>query len=156
MSTDDVGRAAHKAYAKACNNTAYELLDKRDRSPAEIETMIDMAHAARYHWAEAGGTATNQVRADYLCSRVYAFAGRSEPAMHHAHQAMAQAEALGLGDFDLAFAHEGLARALACAGDSEGARREIEIARSIPIADSEDKAIVAAELAKGPWYGVTA
>ena len=50
---------------------------------AETQTMIDMAHAAKYHWGKVG-TPVNQVRGDYLCSRVYAFVGRAEPALHHA------------------------------------------------------------------------
>ncbi len=156
MSSDDVGRQAHKAFAKECNNATYRLLDKADRSPAETGTMIDMAHAARYHWAEGGGTPTNQVRADYLCSRAYAFAGRPEPALHHARLALTQAEALGLADFDLAFVHEAMARALACAGDLEAARAELLVAKDVAIADPEDKEIFDADLAKEPWFGVTA
>ena len=154
MSSDDVGRQAHKAFAKECNNATYRLLDKAERSPTETQTMIDMAHAARYHWAEGGGTPTNQVRADYLCSRVYAFVGRSEPALHHARQAVTQAEAIGLEDFDLAYVHEAMARALACAGDLEAARSELVVARGVAIADAEDKEIFDADVAMQPWYGL--
>ena len=46
MSSDDVGRQAHQAFAKECNNATYRLLDKAASSPEETETMIDMAHAA--------------------------------------------------------------------------------------------------------------
>lgn len=155
MSSDDVGRQAHKAFAKECNNATYRLLNKANRSPAETAAMIDMAHAARYHWGEGGGTATNQVRADYLCSRAYAFAGRSEPALHHARHAMTEAEASGLDDFDLAYVHEAMARALACAGDVEAARAELAIARGVAIADAEDKEIFDGDVATQPWYGVS-
>ena len=154
MSSDDVGRQAHQAFAKECNNATYRLLDKAARSPEETETMIDMAHAARYHWAEGGGTPTNQVRADYLCSRVYAFAGRSEPALHHARQALSEAEAIGLDDFDLAYVHEAMARALACAGEVEAAGAELATAMAVPIADPEDKEVFDADVAMEPWYGV--
>ncbi len=68
--------------------------------------------------------------------------------------AVALAEQLGVADFDLAFVHEAMARALACAGDEEGARRELAVVASIPIVDPEDKEIVDADLAKEPWYGV--
>lgn len=154
MSSDDVGRQAHNAFAKECNNATYRLLAKEDRTAAETETMIDMAHAAKYHWAEGGGTPTNQVRADYLCSRAYAFAGRSEPALHHARRALAKAEELGLTDFDLAYVHEAMARALACAGDTDAARAELALATAVAIADAEDKEIIDADLAMPPWYGL--
>src|SRR5262245_51584804 len=154
MSTHDVGLEAHKAFAKDCNNATYGLLGKADRTPDETETMIDMAHAAKYHWAAAGGAPTNRVRAEYLCSRAYAFAGRSEPALHHARLAVVLAEDLGLDDFDLAFVHEAVARALACSGDADGARAEIAIAAAVPIADAEDKEIFDADLAAEPWYGI--
>ncbi|HMK11731.1 MAG TPA: hypothetical protein VK461_09130 [Acidimicrobiales bacterium] len=154
MSTDDVGRQAHRAFAKDCNNGAYDLLARPDRTDAETEAMVDMAHAAKHHWHEGGGTPVNEVRAEYLLGRVYAFAGRSEPALHHAGRALARAEDLGLGDFDLAFAHEGLARALACGGDLDDARAELSVARAVPIADAEDKEIFDADAAAGPWFGL--
>ena len=121
---------------------------------AETETMIDMAHAAKYHWGKVG-TPVNQVRGDYLCSRVYAFVGRAEPALHHARRAVAEAEALGLADFDLAFVHEATCTRARVRGRrrrcQKRARRRLERSRS-PIA--EDREIFDADLAKEPWYGV--
>ena len=143
----------HRSLGVECNNGTYDLLEREDRTAAEAQTMIDMAHAAKYHWGKVG-TPVNQVRGDYLCSRVYAFVGRAEPALHHARRAVAEAEALGLADFDLAFVHEALARALACAGDADGARSELDVVRAISIADAEDREIFEADLAKEPWYGV--
>ena len=143
----------HRSLGIECNNGAYDLLERDDRTDAETQTMIDMAHAAKHHWGKVG-TPVNQVRGDYLCSRVYAFVGRAEPALHHARRAVAEAEALGLADFDLAFVHEALARALACAGDGAGAQRERDVARAVVIADAEDREIFEADLAKEPWYGL--
>ncbi len=144
----------HRSLGIECNNATYDLLEKDDRSDEETVAMIDMAHAAKYHWSKVG-TPVNQVRGDYLCSRAYAFVGRAEPSLHHARRAVEEAERIGLADFDLAFVHEAMARALACAGDHDGARRELEVVSSIPIADAEDKAIFDADLAKEPWYGVS-
>ena len=62
--------------------------------------------------------------------------------------------AAGLTDFDLAYAHEARARALACAGRLDDARAERDLAAATPIADDEDRAIVIADLADGPWYGL--
>ncbi len=143
----------HRSLGIECNNGTYDLLERNDRTEAETEAMIDTAHAAKYHWGKVG-VPINQLRAEYLCSRVYAFVGRTEPALHHARKAVALAEQLGVADFDLAFVHEGMARALACASDEEAARRELAVVASIPIVDPEDKEIVDADLAKEPWYGV--
>ena len=62
----------------------------------------------------------------------------------------------GLADFDLAYAHEARARALACLGRSDEAADELAAARAVPIADAEDRAIIESDLAAGPWFGLPA
>ncbi len=69
--------------------------------------------------------------------------------------AMAAVEAAGLDDFDRAYAHEARARALACLGRLDEAAVELKAAHAVPIADAEDKAILDADLAADPWYGLT-
>ena len=59
-----------------------------------------------------------------------------------------------LGDFDLAYAHEARARALACLGRRDEAVAERALAAAVPIADDEDREIVVADLAAEPWFGV--
>ena len=58
-------------------------------------------------------------------------------------------------DFDLAYAHEARARALACLGRLDEAGAELAAARAVPIADDEDRKILDGDLAAGPWYGLT-
>jgi hypothetical protein len=53
----------------------------------------------------------------------------------------------GLADFDLAYAHEARARALKAMGDDIAAGESWELAKSVPIADAEDQAILDADLA---------
>ena len=62
----------------------------------------------------------------------------------------------GLADFDLAYAHEARARALACLGRLEEAEAELTAARAVPIADDDDRQIVDGDLAAGPWFGSAA
>ena len=64
-------------------------------------------------------------------------------------------EAAGLDDFDLAYAHEARARALACLGRLDEAAVELKAAHAVTIADPEDKSILDADLAAEPWYGLT-
>ena len=62
--------------------------------------------------------------------------------------------AAGLVDFDLAYAHEARARALACLGRLDEAAAQLAAARAVEIADADDRAIVEGDLAAGPWYGL--
>lgn len=110
--------------------------------------MLHMAHASRFHWGEVGEP-LNLVRGEWLCSRVYASLSRPEPARYHAERSLEICEANGIGDFDLAFAHEAIARALRVGGDREAAVREANVARELAdgIADSEDREYFLADLA---------
>ncbi len=106
-----------------------------------------MAHASRHHW-EAVGTPVNLARGEWLCSRVYAVLGRAEPALHHARRVLGICEEHGIGDWDLAFAHEALARAHALAGDraaAEAARARAHAAAE-HIADPQDRELLEADL----------
>ncbi|HQV57881.1 MAG TPA: hypothetical protein PKV27_07700, partial [Ilumatobacteraceae bacterium] len=59
-------------------------------------------------------------------------------------------QALGLADFDLAYAHEVMARALKVAGDEVGAAAHWTTAKAVPIANDEDRSILESDLADGP------
>jgi hypothetical protein len=60
----------------------------------------------------------------------------------------------GLADFDLAYAHEARARALACLGRRQEALTERALAASIEIGEDEDREIFIADLATEPWFDV--
>jgi hypothetical protein len=51
---------------------------------------------------------------------VYSVLGRGEPALWHARRCLEHVEQAGIGDWDLAYAYEALARASAVAGDAAG------------------------------------
>lgn len=113
--------------------------------------MLHMAHASRYHWEQAG-TAQHLARGEWLCSRVYAVLGRAEPALHHARRVKELCEEHGIGDWDLAFAHEALARAHAVAGDLDAATTALADARRAAedIAEDEEPDLLLADLATIP------
>jgi len=83
----------------------------------------------------------NLARGEWQCSRVYAVPGRAEPARFHAERCLELCEANGIGDFDLAYAYEALARAERLAGDEEAVRRHLDDARAAAtrIAEAEDR-----------------
>lgn len=132
-------------------NGVWALLENPNRTSDNDLLMVHMAHASRYHWGRVG-TATNAVRGEWQCSRVYATLGRAEPALFHAQSALATCEANDIGDFDLAFCYEALARAYAVAGDANEAQRwqqrGIELAANV--ADDEDRELLLADLASVP------
>ena len=143
----------HRRAAVEANSGVYGLLDQADRTADDDARLVHMAHAAAHHWTIAGGV-EHSARAEYLCSHVYAYLGRAEPALDHAKRCMGLCDEAGLQDFDRAFAHEAMARALACAGQLDQAADHVAAAWAVPIADPEDRSICEADLLAGPWYGL--
>jgi hypothetical protein len=140
--------AAERALAVALFNGVWTLLDKPDRTRDDDDAMVHMAHASRHHWGRVG-TPVNLARGEWQCSRVYAVLGRSEPAEHHARRCLELCAEHGIGDFDIAYAHEALARAASVAGDPDGARDHLARARAAldGIADAGDREHVEGDLA---------
>jgi tetratricopeptide (TPR) repeat protein len=132
-------------------NFAWTLLEKPDRSAREDDLMIHAAHAQRFHW-EWVGDPVNHARGEWQLARVYAVLGRAEPALHHARRCLELCEANGIGDFDLAYAYEAMARAYGVTGDGDEAARFEELARRAAeeIADADDREQVLADLATRP------
>lgn len=128
-------------------NGVWTLMEKEDRTRDEDDRMIHMAHASRYHW-EAVGTPANLARGEWQCSRVYAVLGRGEPSLHHARRVLDICQENDIGDWDLAFAYEAIARAYAVSGDPQAARDYTEqaLAAADDIAEDEERALVMADL----------
>jgi hypothetical protein len=59
---------------------------------------------------------------------VYSAVGRSEAAIYHAQRCLTICRENGIGDFDLAFAYEGLARGYAVGGDPGKSQEYIKLA----------------------------
>jgi DNA-binding transcriptional MerR regulator len=128
-------------------NGVWRLLETENRTTADDDRMLHMAHASRYHWGQVG-TPVNLGRGEWQCSRVYAVLGRSEPCLHHASRVLEICQEHGIADFDIAFAYEALARGYGVSGDFERARAMVELALGTidGIADDQDRAIVLADL----------
>lgn len=123
----------HRRLGVELYNGTWELIERQDRTPAEDDEMLDRAHASAYHWLHAAGaTAANRARSQWLCSRVHAVVGQPEGALHHGRRCLDLVEENGdaMEDFDLAAAHEALARAHLAAGEPDEARRHFALARA--------------------------
>ncbi|OGN84426.1 MAG: hypothetical protein A2X23_11475 [Chloroflexi bacterium GWC2_73_18] len=138
----------HRRAAVDLFNFAWTLLDKQDRTADEDDTMVHAAHASRFHWGQVG-TQVNLARGEWQVSRVYAVLGRAEPALWHARRCLEHCRAAGIGDFDLAYAHEALARASLVAGDTAEAGEQLRLARAAGerIAEVDDRRQFFADLA---------
>ena len=101
----------HRKLAVDLFNHTWTLLDNKKRTPEQDEEMVHAAHASRYHWGIAG-TKKNHARGEWQIARVYAVLKRFASSAHHAQLYMDDCKMHDFGPFDLAFANEGLARAL--------------------------------------------
>ena len=144
-------------FARALNGQVWELLQKPGRAKAESERMLYAAYASCYHWLKAG-TGVNHQRGEWLISHVCAELGLAEPALRHA----ARCEELTaefadlMKDFDRAYAHEGMARAHALAGNRDAALSHLRLAEEAgqAIADPDGKSTFLGDLSSGAWHGI--
>ena len=123
-------------------NHAWTLLERPERSREQDDELLHAAHASRHHWAQAAGAGPEHLaRGEWQISRVYVVLGRAEPALHHARRCLELCEEHGIGDWDLAYAHEALARAHRLAGNADDAARHKRLAREAgdAIADPDDR-----------------
>ncbi len=130
-------------------NETWRLMEQEGRSRADDDRMIHAAHASRYHWGQVPtASPAHLARGEWQISRVYTVLGRTEPALHHARRALDLCQENAIGDWDLAFAFEALARAHALAGNAAQAREYTDqaLAAAEDIKQDDDRAIVLADL----------
>ena len=125
-------------------NRTWELIESRE----DDDLMVHCAHASAYHCAVAPECAPqNRTRSEWQLSRVYTLVGHPEPALAHAERCLQWCVDNALAGWDLAYAHEALARAHKLAGDEAAAASHVEQARAVQIADPEDREHLEADLA---------
>ena len=148
---------AHQKFAILTNNGVWQLLGKSDRSSEENEEMVITAYASLYHWLHAG-TKVNAQRGHWLLARVYTALEDAPQALKHATRCLDLTNRYKeeMKDFDVAYAYEALARALALAGKSNEARQYYVKAMQAgdAIANEEDKALFSGDLNSGKWFGI--
>ena len=148
MGAESLQPEEHRRLGIDLYNRTWTLMD----SPGD--EMLHCAHASAYHWMRSGGTTANRARSEWLCSRVYALLGRSEAALQHARRCIELVESAPgeMEDWDLAAAHEALARAHLAAGEIDEARRHLELARdeTSKVAEEDDRKHIEADLESLP------
>jgi len=156
--TEDV----HRRFGVDLNNSVWEGLDALRPGPsdplAERERFLYSAYASAYHWMETPtATAANRARAEHLIARAAVAAGFPEIGLGHANRCLDLCETnlSEVEDWDLAFAHEAMARAAAAVGDEVLAREHFKIAeeRGRAVEEEGDRNVFLDELKRGPWFG---
>jgi DNA-binding transcriptional MerR regulator len=153
--TDTTGPAAvdERRLGAALFNATWTLLEKENRTREDDDAMLHMAHASRHHWGQVPDvTPAHLGRGEWQCSRVYAVLGRAEPCLHHAQRYLDLCQENSIGDWDLAFAYEALARGHAVAGDTEQARAYTEqaLAAAEDIAEDDERELLLGDLESIP------
>ncbi len=146
--TGEVTPAIHRKLAVQLFNRVWELMEKPERTAAENDEMLHAAHASRYHWGQIGEP-LHFSRGEWQISRVYCILKRIEPALFHARKTLAICEENNIGDFDLAYAYEAMARAYALDGNYSESQHYLNLAKtaSEQIKDEDDKKHFLSDLA---------
>lgn len=143
----------HRTLAVSAYNSTWELLEipDDDRTSEQNEEMVRRAYASAYHWQRATGYAQlNEARSEWILSRVWRARGNAEMTMHYAEMCWVRTIALGLSDFDLAYALDAMARAFALAGDRERATEWWQRAMQVDIANDGDRTQLMADIGTAP------
>ena len=121
-------------------NETWELIDKQNRTEAETITMLHKAHTSCYLWREANKP-LNNARGEWQVSRVYSILGEGRLALLHGAYSLALCLDNGIGDFDLAFGYEAVARAYKALGDEalQEEHKQLGLAACESIADNDDR-----------------
>ncbi|MFX0061157.1 MAG: hypothetical protein ACFFC7_03145 [Candidatus Hermodarchaeota archaeon] len=145
----------HKKMATDLFNKTWDLLDKKDRTPEEDETMVHMSHASRFHWGMIGEPINFQ-RGEWQIARVYTVLERAVSALHHAKLCLKHTEDNNIGGFDRAYAYEAMARASAAAGIREEFEKYFKLAKEAgeKIEKKEDRDWFLKDLDSGSWFGM--
>jgi len=126
--SNNISKEVHKKLAIETFNKTWDLLDKTNRSEAENIEMIHTAHASRYHWGQVG-TPLEFQRGEWQIARVYASLGMGDAALFHAETALKTCQEKGIGDFDLAFAYEAIARAYSILKNNAEKEKHLALAK---------------------------
>jgi hypothetical protein len=148
---DEVVARWHRRFAVELFNRSWDLLEQPDRSPDEDAEMLAAAFGSAWHWGQVG-TAENIALGDHQIAKVASQVGQPALALAYARRALEAIEIGHFGDWQVAAAYEGMARACAAAGDIAG--RDYWVSRCTialgAVPDAGDRSVVAEQLLNLP------
>ena len=155
MESFELSPEAHHYLGIELNIQTWRLLEQDQLTDKDKRRMEHFALGSLYHWHRSMKfAAVNAQRGHWMLARVYAVTGEPEKSLEQARICMTLTQELNLSGFDLGYAHEALARALAASEDFEAAATTYGEAMSVPIAGEEDQRIFLGDLQAEPWFGL--
>ena len=141
-------KSEHKKLGINYFNKTWDYIDKKDKTNEDDAMMINYAHASRLHWELSGAIPLNQVRGEWLLSRVYSLLNMGDNALRHAKACYHGTIDNDIGDFDLVFAHECLASAYKILGHTIKMSFHLELGYKAieQVSKKEDKEYCKSEL----------
>ncbi len=140
--------AAHRYFSAHCFNSAWDLIDKTDRTPAEDERMVQLNQASMWHWSQRGDCSDQNLSVGYWqAARIRALLGQADEARRCAQLSLQYSGKLK--PFYQGYAYEALARAEQVAGNREKARELAAEAHRLAemVSDAEEKKLLLDDLA---------
>jgi hypothetical protein len=120
--------AAHRYFAAACFNNAWDLIERKDRTAEDDRLMVALNQASIYHWLNRPDCDAKSLSIGYWqASRIQALLGNAAEARKHAEVCLGHSAKLE--PFYLGYAHEALARAARLAGNAKRAGEHLALAR---------------------------
>lgn len=149
--TGEMIERMHRWFAVECNNQAWELAGRPERSADENRQLLLLAYTAAFHWSQVG-TAVNVARAETLLAQVLALTGQGRLAEEFAARCREFFSSGQGADWDMAFAHLVSAHAAAACADAKRHGEHLAAASKAgaAIQDDEDRRIFMEELGRIP------
>ena len=153
----------HRRIGVDLNNSTWTTLAAGGLPPGasadDYDRLLYGAYASLFHWMNVTeATVANRARGEHLVSRAATATGRFVAALDHGMRCLELCveNPDDVEDWDVAFAYEAIARALAGLGKLRDARRQHRVAadRGAAIVDEEDRKVFLEEFARGPWFGL--
>ena len=140
--------AAHRYFSAHCFNTAWDLIEKKDRTPDDERLMVALNQACIYHWLQRDDCNNQRLSVGYWqASRIQALLGNAAEALRLGAICLSYSGALS--PFYLGFAHEALARAHRLAANVKDATRHLQSAQELAakVSDKGERELLVADLA---------
>ena len=148
---DEETRRWHRHFAVDMFNRSWDLLEQADRSPDDDAEMLAAAFGSAWHWRQVG-TAENIALGDHQIAKVASHVGQPALALHYARRALEAMELGHFGNWQIAAAYEGMARACAASGDVAGRNYWVQRCTVAlgAVPDAGDRSVVAEQLLNLP------
>jgi hypothetical protein len=140
--------AAHKYFAAHCFNSAWDLIEKPERTPEDDRMMVALNQASIYHWRNRPDCEPKRLSVGYWqASRIQALLGNAADARNHAEVCLEYS--MAQDPFLLGYAYEAMARAAKVAGHSRGAAEQLVLAKeqAALVSRKEDRELLQNDLA---------